>query len=68
MLLLFCSDEGSMTDVPADLEARHLIRKIRRQVRLLNRKWVEINQRSNEWQRKIDEVIEVNTHTLIFKI
>ena len=49
-----------MTDVPADLEARHLIRKIRRQVRLLNRKWVEINQRSNEWQRKIDEVIEVN--------
>ncbi|XP_041352153.1 dystrophin-like isoform X2 [Gigantopelta aegis] len=52
------TDEGSMNDVSADMEARHLIRKIRRQVRLLNRKWVEINQRSNEWQRKIDEVIE----------
>ncbi|XP_067674722.1 dystrophin-like isoform X3 [Haliotis asinina] len=52
------TDEGSMTDVSADMDARHLIKKIRRQVRLLNRKWIEINQRSNEWQSKIDEVIE----------
>ena len=39
-------------------EARHIIRSIRRHVRLLNRKWAEMNQRTNEWQARIDEILE----------
>ncbi len=42
-----------------DQEARHIIKKIRRHVRLMNRKWVELNQRSNEWQHRIEAVLEV---------
>lgn len=53
-----------LDDLPAaesspEREARHLIKKIRRQVRLLNRKWAEVNQGSNEWQVRVEEVIEV---------
>ena len=47
---------GEMT---SEQEARRIIQKIRRQVLLLNRKWAEINQRSNEWQHRIDETLEV---------
>ncbi|XP_063403799.1 dystrophin-like isoform X1 [Mytilus trossulus] len=39
-----------------DKEAQHLIKKIRRQVRLLNRKWTEVNQGCNEWQSRIETV------------
>ncbi|XP_053396069.1 dystrophin-like isoform X7 [Mercenaria mercenaria] len=42
-------------------EARELIKKIRRQVRLLNRKWVELNQNCNQWQAILDEVSEKMT-------
>lgn len=48
-------------DMSPEREAHYLIRKIRRQVRLLNRKWAEINQSCNEWQSQIDEVLEKMT-------
>lgn len=47
-------------DGAGEKDARHLIRKIRRQVRFLNRKWAELNQDSNEWQAQLDEVSEVS--------
>ena len=56
----FPESEGSGTEVSAEQEARRIIKKIRRQVLLLNRKWAEINQRSNEWQHRIDETLEVS--------
>ena len=61
MSLFFPSadSEGSGTEMSPDQEARHIIKKIRRLVRLVNRKWVELNQRSNEWQHRIEEVVEV---------
>lgn len=43
-----------------DKEAQHLIKKIRRQVRLLNRKWTEVNQGCNEWQSRIETVSKVD--------
>ncbi|XP_013413171.1 dystrophin isoform X2 [Lingula anatina] len=49
------SDEKERT---AEQEARHLIRSIRRYVRILTKKWTEINQASNEWQAIVDEVLE----------
>ncbi|XP_052832324.1 dystrophin isoform X2 [Octopus bimaculoides] len=48
-------------DMSPEREAHYLIRKIRRQVRLVNRKWAEINQSCNEWQSQIDEVLEKMT-------
>ncbi|XP_061169275.1 dystrophin-like isoform X1 [Saccostrea echinata] len=40
-------------------EAQHLIIKIRRQVRLLNRKWTELNQGCHEWQSRIEHATEL---------
>ncbi|XP_069136952.1 dystrophin-like isoform X1 [Argopecten irradians] len=51
-------EEVPPTETSPEKEARHLIKKICRQVRLLNRKWVEINQGCNEWQARIEEVTE----------
>ena len=51
--------EGSGTEMTPDQEARQVVKKIRRHVRLMNRKWAELNQRSNEWQHRIEEVLEV---------
>ncbi len=48
-----------------DQEARHIMKKIRRHVRLMNRKWVELNQHSNEWQHRLDAVLEVNLFTAV---
>ena len=60
MTRLLCTEsEASATEGLPEREARHVIRKIRRQVRLLNRKWAEVNQKSNEWQHQIDETLEV---------
>lgn len=53
-------------DMSPEREAHYLIRKIRRQVRLLNRKWAEINQSCNEWQSQIDEVLEVSKYGFSF--
>ncbi|KAK2162351.1 hypothetical protein LSH36_100g10019 [Paralvinella palmiformis] len=50
--------EGSGTEMTPEQEARHIIKKIRHHVRLLNRKWAEVNQRSNEWQHKLEETLE----------
>ena len=63
-MILFIScfgteSEGSGSEKSPEQEARSIIKKIRRYVRLLNRKWVELNQRSNEWQHCIDETLEV---------
>ena len=44
-------------------EAQHLIIKIRRQVRLLNRKWTELNQGCHEWQSRIGQAAEVKQNT-----
>ncbi|XP_074663011.1 dystrophin-like isoform X2 [Tubulanus polymorphus] len=57
------SGEGSQSEMaPIELtpeqEARHIIRKIRHHVRLLNRKWAEVHQKSNEWQARIDRNIQ----------
>uniref|UniRef100_A0A8W8JFQ6 Dystrophin n=1 Tax=Magallana gigas TaxID=29159 RepID=A0A8W8JFQ6_MAGGI len=43
-------------------EAQHLIIKIRRQVRLLNRKWTELNQGCHEWQSRIGHASEIMSH------
>ena len=56
--------EGSGTEMTPEQEARHIIKKIRHHVRLLNRKWAEVNQRSNEWQHKLEETLEVGHVTL----
>jgi prefoldin subunit 5 len=48
-----------------DKEAQHLIKKIRRQVRLLNRKWAEVNQGCNEWQSRIETVSKVDNSVFI---
>ena len=50
----------------AEQEARHIIKKIRQHVRLLNRKWAEVNQKSNEWQHCIDETVEVSGVDFVF--
>ncbi|XP_064602546.1 dystrophin-like isoform X2 [Liolophura sinensis] len=57
------ADSGDVSDEDGagEKDARHLIRKIRRQVRFLNRKWAELNQDSNEWQAQLDEVSEKMT-------
>lgn len=48
-------------------EAQHLIIKIRRQVRLLNRKWTELNQGCHEWQSRIGHASEVELLFLFSK-
>ena len=55
---LFLGD-GSLEKSP-EHEAQELIKKIRRQIRLLNRKWAELNQNCNQWQAILDEVSEVS--------
>jgi len=60
--------EGSGTEMTPEQEARHIIKKIRHHVRLLNRKWAEVNQRSNEWQHKLEETLEVGHVTLILTL
>ncbi|XP_064628408.1 dystrophin-like isoform X4 [Lineus longissimus] len=57
------SGEGSQSEseIPSgeltpEQEARHIVRKIRHHVRLLNRKWAEVNQKSIEWQARIDDI------------
>ena len=52
-------DDTSGSESSPEREARQLIKKIRRHIRLLNRKWTELNQGSNEWQARLDEVLEV---------
>ena len=59
MLIYISESEGSGTEMTPEQEARHIIKKIRRHVRLLNRKWAEVNQRSNEWHHKLEETVEV---------
>ncbi|KAL3882695.1 hypothetical protein ACJMK2_029008 [Sinanodonta woodiana] len=56
-------DSGDRDDVPVgemspEREARHMVKKIRRQVRLLNRLWVELSQGCNEWKARLDEATE----------
>ena len=58
-LTLSFSDDTSGSESSPEKEARHLIKKIRRHIRLLNRKWTELNQGCNEWQARLDEVLEV---------
>jgi len=53
------TDEGASLERSPDHEAKQLVRKIRRQVRLLNRKWAELNQGCSQWQAVLDEVSEV---------
>ena len=60
--------DGSGSEMTPDQEARHVVKKIRRHVRLMNRKWVELNQHSNEWQHRIEAVLEVRKKTAIFKL
>ena len=59
-LYLQFPDETSGSESSPEREARHLIKKIRRHIRLLNRKWAELNQGCNEWQARLDEVLEVS--------
>ncbi|XP_052240299.1 dystrophin-like isoform X2 [Dreissena polymorpha] len=54
-------DTGSLEKSP-ERDARQLIVKIRRQIRLLNRKWVELNQGCKQWQAVLDEVSEKMTY------
>ena len=64
MFLFFCVEsDGSGSEMTPDQEARHVVKKIRRHVRLMNRKWVELNQHSNEWQHRIEAVLEVKKKT-----
>ncbi|XP_052810329.1 dystrophin-like isoform X2 [Mya arenaria] len=56
------TDETSSLEKSPEREARQLVKKIRRQVRLLNRKWVELNQSCNQWQAILDEVSEKMTY------
>ncbi|CAL1537370.1 unnamed protein product [Lymnaea stagnalis] len=52
------SADDSGPDGTPEKDARHLIRKIRHQVKLLFKKWQELNQGTYIWQIKLDEVIE----------
>ena len=58
-LLVCLTEDAAVVEMSPEKEARHLIKKIRRQVRLLNRKWAEMNQACNEWQARIEETSEV---------
>ena len=40
-------------------EAKKIMQTIRRDVRMLNRKWAELKQKSNEWQHKLDQCLPV---------
>jgi len=60
------TEEG--VEMSPERETRQLIKKIRRQIRLLNRKWAELNQGCNEWQASLDEVSEVCTVLVIIKL
>ncbi|GFR63451.1 dystrophin, partial [Elysia marginata] len=51
------ADENGPDGTP-EKDARHLIRKIRRLVRGLHRKWSELTQGCMRWQIKLDEVAE----------
>ncbi|KAK2181700.1 hypothetical protein NP493_384g05004 [Ridgeia piscesae] len=50
--------DTSNVELTPEQEARHIIKKIRRHVLLLNHQWAEVNQSSNEWQQQIDETLE----------
>lgn len=63
-VLLFPDDNGP--DGTPEKDARHLIRKIRYQVRLLNKKWSELNQNCIKWQMKLDEVAEVGYFLFLY--
>uniref|UniRef100_A0A2C9KGM6 Dystrophin n=1 Tax=Biomphalaria glabrata TaxID=6526 RepID=A0A2C9KGM6_BIOGL len=52
------SADDSGPDGTPEKDARHLIRKLRHQVRLLNKKWLELKTNTVKWQLKLDEVIE----------
>ncbi|XP_059157467.1 dystrophin-like isoform X5 [Physella acuta] len=52
------SADDSGPDGTPEKDARHLIRKIRHQVKLLNKKWQECKQGTLSWQIKLDEVVE----------
>ncbi|KAH9509038.1 hypothetical protein Btru_048865 [Bulinus truncatus] len=52
------SADDSGPDGTPEKDARHLIRKLRHQVRLLNKKWQELKTNTVKWQMKLDEVIE----------
>ena len=68
--LVLCpfSDDAPGSEKTPEHEARHLIKKIRRQMRLLNREWAKLNQGTNEWQAMLDEVSEVYIYCNTFII
>lgn len=60
MLAVFAESEGSAIDhFTPEQESKVLMRKIRKYVRLLNRKWAELNQRIHEWQHQLDDTLQV---------
>uniref|UniRef100_A0A0B7BP84 Dystrophin n=2 Tax=Arion vulgaris TaxID=1028688 RepID=A0A0B7BP84_9EUPU len=52
------STDDSYPDGIPEKDARHLIHKMRNLLRLLNRKWSDLNQSCIKWQDKVDEVVE----------
>ena len=53
-------------ELTPEQEARHIIRKIRHHVRLLNRKWAEVHQKSIEWQARIEDTLVVSNSIASF--
>jgi hypothetical protein len=46
----------------AEEQARELTRSIRREVNKLSEKWNELIDRSDQWQRKLDDSLAVSQH------
>lgn len=67
LLLIFIFFVEALAQGEVTHEAQHLIIKIRRQVRLLNRKWTELNQGCHEWQSRIGHASEVELLFLFSK-
>ena len=60
-IVCLTESEGSAVDqITPEQETKQLMRKIRKYVRLLNRKWAELNQRIHEWQHQLDDTMSVS--------
>ncbi|XP_012943976.2 dystrophin-like [Aplysia californica] len=58
------SADDSGSEPVLENDAPNLMRNIKRQVHVLNKKWTELNQSCLNWQIKLDEVAEVNAFSL----
>ena len=53
-------DESSSAAMTPEQEAKKIMQTIRKHVRMLNRKWAELKQKSIEWQHKLEQCLPVS--------